>query len=194
MEQMISELHQRTQEEPGMWVHNWDWTQVTEYPNRPGDNGDQRESFHSDEEEGIQGDKTANNEKHLGAANEEETANNGSGERSGPRRSQRSWAPTRKALESQGQQWDFRGEKHRRETDLTPPRLPPEREPIDQEPEDEDPHHPPEPPCEAPPIEIGHDDLDLNPTPEDDPGEPDNIILEPLEPGGSPGPTTRPSS
>ena len=179
MENMISELHQKTQEEPGIWVHNWDWTQTTEYPTKQEDHADTSEIFYSDEEEGIQEDKTANNEKHLGAANEEETTEDGPEGWSGPRRSRRSWAPTRRALESQAQQWDFKGAGHRRETNITPPRLPPEREPIDQEPEDEDPHHLPEPPCEAPPIEIGHDDLGLNPTPEDDPDEPDKLILEP---------------
>ena len=110
MEYMISELHQKTQEEPGIWVHNWDWTQTTEYPTKQEDNTDPREIFYSDEEEGIQEDKTADSEKHLGAANEEETAENGPEGRSGPRRSRRSWAPTRRALESQGQQWDFRGD------------------------------------------------------------------------------------
>ena len=59
---------------------------------------------------------------------------------------------------------------------MAPPRLPPEREPIDQEPEDEDPLLTQEPPVDAPPVEIGQDDLDLEPTPGDDP---DKLILEP---------------
>ena len=179
MEQMISELHQKTREEPGMWIHNWEWTQVTEHPNRPDNNESQREGSYPDDEERIKRGKNVNHEKYLGAADEDETTDNESGERPGPRRSQRSWAPTRKALESHGQQWDVRREERRRETDLRPPRLPPEREPIDQEPEDEDPHDPPEPPCEVPPIEIGHDDLNLNPTQEGDPDESDDIVLEP---------------
>ena len=62
---------------------------------------------------------------------------------------------------------------------MAPPRLPPEREPIDQEPEDEDPYLTQEPPIDAPPVEIGQDDLDLEPTPGDDPDNPDELILEP---------------
>ena len=81
---------------------------------------------------------------HLGAANEGEEAEPEM--RAGPRHSRRSWAPTQRALESQGQQWDFRGTRHREGFGMAPPRLPPEREPIDQEPEDEDPHLIQEPP------------------------------------------------
>ena len=114
----------------------------------------------------------------MGAANEDETTDNESGEQPGPRRSQRSWAPTRKALESHGQQGDIRREERRR-TDFRPPRLPPEREPLDQEPEDEDPRDPPEPPCEIPPIEIGHDDLNLDSHTRGDPDESDDMVLEP---------------
>ena len=136
-------------------------------------------SFIQMRKEETQEDKTANNETHLGAAEEEEEAEDEPEGKSGPRRSRRSWAPTQRALESQGQQWDFRGVGHRKETVTTPLRLPPEREPVDQEPEDEDPHSVPEPPREAPPVEIGHDDLDLNPTPEADPDEQDELILEP---------------
>ena len=175
---MISELHQKTQEEPGMWIHNWEWTQVTEGHNRPGNDEGQREGSYPDDEEKIKRGKNVNQEKYLGAANEDETTDNESGEQPGPRCSQRSWAPTRKALESHGQQGDIRREERRR-TNFRPPRLLPEREPLDQEPEDEDPRDPPEPPCEIPPIEIGHDDLNLEPTQEGDPDESDEIVLEP---------------
>ena len=65
MEQMISELHHKTQEEPGMWIHNWEWTQVTKRPNL-----------------------TNNHESYLGAADEGETTDNESREQPGPRRSQ----------------------------------------------------------------------------------------------------------
>ena len=91
MEQMISELHHKTREEPGMWIHNWEWTQVTKRPNQ-----------------------TNNHESYLGAADEGETTDNESREQPGPRRSQRPWAPTRKALEAHGQQWDARGDKWQR--------------------------------------------------------------------------------
>ena len=30
LEAMISELHQETKEDPGIWVHDWNWTQTAE--------------------------------------------------------------------------------------------------------------------------------------------------------------------
>ena len=156
MEQMISELHHKTQEEPGMWTHNWEWTQAT---NRPS--------------------LTNNHESYLGAADEGETTDNESWGQSGPRRSRRPWAPTRKALEAHGQQWETRGNKWQTETGAVPLRLPPEREPVDQGPEEEEPHDPPEPPHETPPIEIGHDDLNLTPSQDGDPDNFSDVVLEP---------------
>ena len=156
LEQMISELHHKTQEEPGMWTHNWEWTQAT---NRPS--------------------LTNNHEGYLGAVDDGETTDDGSREQAGPRRSRRPWAPTRKALEAHGQQWETKGNKWQVETGAVPLRLPPEREPVDQGPEEEEPHDPPEPPHEAPPIEIGHDDLNLTPSQDGDPDNCGDVVLEP---------------
>ena len=156
MEQIISELHYQTPDEPGMWSHNWKWTQPINRPRQ-----------------------TTYQESHLGAAEDGESTNDGSQEQVGPRHSRRAWAPTRKALEAHGQRWETEKTRWQVEDGTTPVRLPPEREPVDQGPDEEEPQDTLEPPEEAPPIEIGHDDLSLTPPRE---GEPDNngdVVLEP---------------
>ena len=50
METMISELHQETKEEPGIWVHDWNWTQTAERPMAQRDHAYDGEIFYSDDE------------------------------------------------------------------------------------------------------------------------------------------------
>ena len=108
LETTISELHQETKEEPGIWVHDWNWTQTAERPTAQKDHAYEGETFHSDDEIETDDAKVSYSydEKHLGAANEVNTSDS---EEEGkpkrrlePRRSGRSWAPTQRALESQG--------------------------------------------------------------------------------------------
>ena len=99
---------------------------------------------------------TQTNEKDLGAADEKNSSDSEEEDKPQrkpePRRSGRSWAPTQRALESQGQQWDFRRTGHREGFGTTLPCLLPERQPINQEPEDDNPAPAEEQPIDAPPV------------------------------------------
>ena len=116
LESTITELHQETEEEPGTWVHDWGWTQTTNQPTSHKDHIDKVEIFYSE-------DKSEDNdvemfysedERVLGAADDKDDgeSSNSEEEDRNPqepelRRSGRSWASTRRTLESHGQQWDF---------------------------------------------------------------------------------------
>ena len=182
LETTISELHQETEEEPGIWVHDWNWTQTAERPTAHKYHIYEGETFYSEDETETDDVEVfySDDEKDLGAVNEENSSDSEEEDKPQrkpePRRSGRSWAPTQRALESQGQQWDFQRTGHREGFDTTLPRLPPERQPIDQEPEDNDPAPTEEQPIDAPPVGIGQEDLNLEPTPE---GDLDDLVLEP---------------
>ena len=75
LEAMISELHQGTKEEPGIWVHDWDWTQAAERPTTQRDHAYEGEIFYSDDERETEDVKVAYDERHLGAANEKKKPN-----------------------------------------------------------------------------------------------------------------------
>ena len=94
LETMISELHQETKEEPGIWVHDWNWTQTAERPTAQRDHAYDSEIFYLDDERETEDAKVAYSydEKHLGAVNEEEKDE--PKPRFEPRRSGRLWAPT----------------------------------------------------------------------------------------------------
>ena len=157
LESTISELHQDTEEEPGIWVHDWGWTQTAEQPGSHKDHIHKVETFYSEDE--SEADRVevfySYDEKDLGAADEEDSSDSEEEDQTQkkpePRWSGRSWAPTQRALESQGQQWDFQRTGHREGFGTTQPRLPPERQPIDQESEADDPA-----PVEDQPIGCSH--------------------------------------
>ena len=47
LESTITELHQKIEEEPGTWVHDWGWTQTTDQPTSHKDHEDEDESMRS---------------------------------------------------------------------------------------------------------------------------------------------------
>ena len=154
--------------------------------NNPGSHKDhihKVETFYSENE--SETDKVevfySDDEKDLGAADEEDSSDSEEEDqpqrKPEPRWSGRSWAPTQRVLESQGQQWDFRRTGHIEGFGTTLPCLPPERQPIDQEPEDDNPAPAEERPIDAPTVGIGQEDLNLEPTPEDNL---DDLVLEPV--------------
>ncbi len=156
MEQTISELHNQVSDEPGMWTHDWKWTQPINHP---------RQITHQ--------------ESHLGAAEDGDLTNDGAPDQVGPRRSRRAWAPTQRALEAHGQRRDTERTRWQTNDGTTPVRLPPEREPMDEGPVEEEQQDPLEPPEEAPPIEIGRDDLNLTPPQDEETDHGGDIVLEP---------------
>ena len=118
LDSTITELYQKTEEEPGTWVHDWGWTQTTNQPMSQNNHINEAEIFYSEDE--SEDDKVeifySEDELVLGAAendneNYEDPADSAEEERTSPkpmpRRSGRSWAPTQRALESHSQQWDF---------------------------------------------------------------------------------------
>ncbi len=156
MEQTISELHNQVSDEPGMWTHDWKWTQPINHP---------RQITHQ--------------ESHLGAAEDGDLTNDGIPDQVGPRRSRRAWAPTQRALEAHGQRRDTERTRWQTNDGTTSVRLPPEREPMDEGPVEDEPQDPLEPPEEAPPIEIGRDDLNLTPPQDEETDHGGDIVLEP---------------
>ena len=147
LDSTITELHQKIEEEPGTWVHDWGWTQTTEQPMFQNNHINEAEIFYSKDDEveifysedESEDDKVeifySEDELVLGAAendneSDEDPVDSAEEERTPPkpmpRRSGRSWAPTQRALESHGQQWDFRGAGHREGFGTTQQHLPPE--------------------------------------------------------------------
>ena len=158
MEQTISELHHQMSDEPGMWIHDWKWTRPAEYLS------------------GL----TLHEETHLEAVEDEVPTDDETPDLVEPRRSRRAWAPTRKALEAHGQRLEAEKTRWRTNDGTTPVRLPPEREPVDEGPVEEELQVPVEPQEEeAPPIEVGRDDLELRPPPEEGVDQHEGVVLEP---------------
>ena len=185
LESTITELHQDTEEEPGIWVHDWGWTQTANQPKSHKDHINKVKIFYSEDESEVDDVKIfySEDEKELGAADEEDDEDSSNSEEEDqtpqkpePRRSGRLWAPTQQTLESQGQQWDFQRTGHREGFSTTQPHLPPERQQIDQESESDDPAPMEGQLVRAPTVEVGQDDLNLELAPEDDL---DNLVLEP---------------
>ena len=83
MEQTISELHNQVSDEPGMWTHDWKWTQPINHP---------RQITHQ--------------ESHLGAAEDGDLTNDGAPDQVGPRRSRRSVGSHSKSI---GSSWSTKG-------------------------------------------------------------------------------------
>ena len=150
LDSTITELHQKIEEDPRIWVHDWSWTQTTSQPMSQDDHVDEAEIFYSEdkseddeveifysEDEAVLGaaeNDSENNEDPADSAEDE-----GTSPQPMPRRSGRSWAPTQRAFKSHGQQWDFQGTGHRDGFGTPQPHLPLERQPIKLETELDDP-------------------------------------------------------
>ena len=151
----LNALHQGQEGIPANWEHEWEWIQKEEDYPRHDDDKKEVEIYYSD------------NESLLGAAEDdndndadENTSKYEEPKPSGDqtRRSGRTWAPTCRTLESQGQHWDFRGMRTRASTTPWPP--PPDQQPVDAEPEVEEPPQEDECEVQVPPPEVRIEVLD----------------------------------
>ena len=190
LDSTITELHQKIEDEPGTWVHDWGWTKTTEQPLFQDNHIDNAEIFYSEdndveifysedndveifysedddveifysEDELVLGAVEDDNESGEDPDNPTEEERTPS--KPIPRRLGRSWAPTQQALGSHGQQWDFRGAGHREASGTTQRHLPPERQPVQLEVELEDPTPADDQVVRAPTPEVGLSDLVLEP-------------------------------